>query len=142
MGQAFGLTKPCSSHPEYAPFQMDDRQPSIDAWHTMRHPLSFPSAGPSQVQPAELEKFHAQYGTLLKASMGSLRKRDKRKEKHKAEEAAKRKKRLAEPVLVDGPKRGAGRKKRMRKIKAALKQEETKKRIEEREAAKERAKNA
>lgn len=45
-------------------------------------------------------------------------------------------------MLVDGPKRGAGRRKRVRKIKAALKQEEAKKRLEEREAAKGKAKAA
>jgi signal recognition particle subunit SRP14 len=74
--------------------------------------------------------------------MSTLRKRDKKKEKQKAEEAAKKKKRLAEGVVVDGPKRGAGRRKRTRKIKATLKQEATKKRIEEREAADARAKSS
>jgi signal recognition particle subunit SRP14 len=71
--------------------------------------------------------------------MGALRKRDKKKEKQRADELAKKRARLAAPVVVDGPKRGAGRRKRVRKQKAALKQEETKRRIEEREGARVKA---
>jgi signal recognition particle subunit SRP14 len=71
--------------------------------------------------------------------MGTLRKRDKKKEKQRAEDAARRKARLAAPVAVAGPKRGAGRRQRTRKLKAALKQEETKRRIEEHEAARAKA---
>lgn len=63
-----------------------------------------------------------------------MRKRDKKREKQRAEEITARKKKLSEPVLVEGAKRGAGRRKRQRKMKAAVRQEEAKKRIEEREA--------
>ena len=41
--------------------------------------------------------------------------------------------RSAVPVVVEGAKRGAGRRKRQRLVKAAIKQQETKKRLEERE---------
>jgi signal recognition particle subunit SRP14 len=78
-----------------------------------------------------LDKFHTAYGSLLKSSMGTLRKRDKKREKQRAEEAAARKRKLADTVLVDGPKRGPGRRKRQRKAKAALKQEQSRKRVEE-----------
>ncbi|KAI0713120.1 signal recognition particle, SRP9/SRP14 subunit [Cerioporus squamosus] len=92
------------------------------------------------VQPADLEKFHAAYGTILKSSMGTLRKRDKKREKQRAEDAARKKRRLQEDIAVEGPKRGAGRRKRQRKAKAAAKLEEAKKRAQEREEAKARAK--
>lgn len=86
-----------------------------------------------QVQPGELEKFHSAYASLLRASMGTLRKRDKKREKQRAEEAATRKKKRDQTIVVDGPKRGAGRKKRQRKVKAAQRQEEARVRISERE---------
>ncbi|VDB84280.1 unnamed protein product [Peniophora sp. CBMAI 1063] len=87
----------------------------------------------TRVLPGELEKFHATYAALLRASMGSLRKRDKKREKQRAEEAAARKKKREQTIVVDGPKRGAGRRKRQRKVKAAQKQEEARIRIAERE---------
>jgi len=40
---------------------------------------------------------------------------------------------MTEPVVVDGPKRGAGRRKRQRQIKAAIKQAESQKKFKERE---------
>ncbi|KAH9932107.1 signal recognition particle SRP9/SRP14 subunit [Epithele typhae] len=92
------------------------------------------------VQAADLEKFHASYGAVLKSSMGNLRKRDKKREKQRAEAAALKKRRLQEEIVVEGPKRGAGRRKRQRKMKAAQKLEEAKKRAQEREEAKARAK--
>ncbi|KAI0652573.1 signal recognition particle, SRP9/SRP14 subunit [Trametes meyenii] len=92
------------------------------------------------VQPPNLEKFHAAYGAVLKSSMTSLRKRDKKREKQRAEEAARKKRRLQEEVAIEGPKRGAGRHKRQRKIRAALRLEESKKKAQEREEAKARAK--
>ena len=49
--------------------------------------------------------------------------RDKRTPKKKREQT----------IVVDGPKRGAGRKKRQRKMKAAQRQEEARIRIAERE---------
>jgi signal recognition particle subunit SRP14 len=77
-----------------------------------------------KVEPGHLDKFHAAYGTLLKASMTpTLRKRDKKKEKMRADKVALRKKKLAELIVVKGGKRGAGRRQRQRKEKAALKRE-------------------
>ncbi|KAI0714781.1 signal recognition particle, SRP9/SRP14 subunit [Earliella scabrosa] len=94
------------------------------------------------VHPADLERFHAAYGNLLKTSMTTLRKRDKKREKQKAEEAARKKRRLQEEIVVEGPKRGAGRRKRQRKLKAASKLEEAKKRAQEREESKARTKSS
>jgi len=68
--------------------------------------------------------------------MSSLRKRDKKREKHRAEALANKKKRLLEDVIVSGPKRGAGRKKRKRLITAAVKLAEFKKRTAEKNAPK------
>ena len=93
-----------------------------------------------QVRPGDLEKFHAAYGTILKSSMTTLRKRDKKREKQRAEDAARKKRRLQEEILVEGSKRGAGRRKRQRKAKAAAKLDEAKKRAQEREETKARAK--
>ena len=67
--------------------------------------------------------------------MTTLRKRDKKREKQRAEQHAIRKKRLAEPIDVEGPKRGSGRKKRQRRVKAAIKQQEAKQKMAEREEA-------
>ncbi|KAG5724389.1 Signal recognition particle 14 kDa protein [Termitomyces sp. T112] len=55
----------------------------------------------TKVEPGQLEKFHAAYGSLLKASMTTLRKRDKKREKIRSEEAAARKKKMTELVVVD-----------------------------------------
>lgn len=65
-----------------------------------------------------------------------LKKRDKKREKQRAEEIAKRKKRLEEPVIVTGSKRGAGRSKRQRVMKAAIKQQEAIQKAKEREESK------
>ncbi|GBE77586.1 Signal recognition particle protein [Sparassis crispa] len=94
----------------------------------------------TRVQPDELEKFHSAYGTLLKASMTTLRKRDKKREKQRAEESARRKRRLAEEIVIEGAKRGNGRRKRQRKLKATLKLEEARKRAHDREEGKTRVK--
>ncbi len=51
----------------------------------------------------------------------------------KQDQILKRKKRMTEPVVVDGPKRGAGRRKRQRQIKAAIKQADAQKKFKERE---------
>ncbi|KAG6380602.1 hypothetical protein JVT61DRAFT_4966 [Boletus reticuloceps] len=69
----------------------------------------------------------------------TLRKRDKKREKQRAELLAKRKQRMAEPVVVDGPKRGNGRRKRQRKVKAAIKQEQAKERVAKRDEEKAKA---
>lgn len=95
-----------------------------------------------KVEPGELEKFHATYGTLLKTSMATLRKRDKKREKQRAEAGIRRKRRLAEQIAVVGPKRGNGRRKRQRQMKRAIKLEETKRKVEEKEEAKAKAKSA
>ena len=92
-----------------------------------------------QVNPGDLEKFHAAYGALLKSSMTTLRKRDKKREKTRAEQATRRKKRMSEDITIRGAKRGNGRRKRQRLVKAALKQQESQSRLKERE---EKRKNA
>ena len=74
--------------------------------------------------------------------MSTLRKRDKKREKQRAEQAAVRKRKLAEPVMIDGPKRGNGRRKRQRQVKAALKQQETLLKIKGREEVNPRVKAA
>jgi signal recognition particle subunit SRP14 len=87
----------------------------------------------TRVESGELLKFHAHYGNLLKASMTTLRKRDKKREKLRTEEAAKRKKQMTEPIVLGGHKRGKGRRQQQRKIKALLKQQESQKKHQERE---------
>jgi len=68
--------------------------------------------------------------------MSTLRKRDKKREKLRADELAKKKKRLTQEVVISGPKRGAGRKKRKRLIAAAVKLAEFKKKAAEKDGAK------
>ncbi|KIP03908.1 hypothetical protein PHLGIDRAFT_94205 [Phlebiopsis gigantea 11061_1 CR5-6] len=96
----------------------------------------------TRVEPGQLEAFHVVYGSLLKASMTSMRKRDKKREKQRQEEATRRKRRLAEDTVVDGAKRGSGRHKRQRRLKAALKQEDARKRVKEREEARSKTKSS
>lgn len=62
--------------------------------------------------------------------MSTLRKRDKKREKLRAEELAKKRKRLMEEVVISGSKRGAGRRKRKRLIATAVKLAEFKKAAE------------
>ncbi|KAF8527389.1 signal recognition particle SRP9/SRP14 subunit [Hysterangium stoloniferum] len=90
----------------------------------------------TKVMPGDLDKFHAAYGTLLKTSMATLRKRDKKREKQRAEQQAARKRKLIDSVVLQGPKRGNGRRKRQRLLKAALRQEEARKKAAEKEATK------
>ncbi|KAI9444568.1 signal recognition particle SRP9/SRP14 subunit [Lactarius indigo] len=90
----------------------------------------------THITSGELDKFLSAYGALLKSSMSTLRKRDKKREKLRAEKATARKQRLAEPILIEGPKRGNGRKKRQRRIKAALKQEAARQRVQEKQEEK------
>jgi signal recognition particle subunit SRP14 len=68
--------------------------------------------------------------------MTTLRKRDKKREKLRSEEAAKRRKDMTEPIVLDGSNRGKGRRKYQRKLKALLKQRESQKKHQEREEAK------
>lgn len=72
--------------------------------------------------------------------MVSLRKRDKKREKLRADQAAKRKKRMTEPIVLDGNKRGKGRRQRQRKVKALIKQEESQAKFREREEARKKLK--
>ncbi|KAG1805556.1 signal recognition particle SRP9/SRP14 subunit [Suillus subaureus] len=89
----------------------------------------------TKILSTDLDKFHSAYGALLKASMITLRKRDKKREKQRAEQLAKKKQRMADPVVINGPKRGNGRRKRQRQVKAALKHEDMKERAAKREEA-------
>lgn len=99
-------------------------------------PTCVQSSHPLQVEAADLGKFHLEYGTLLKASMSTLRKRDKKREKLRAEGLAKKRKRLAEEIVISGPKRGAGRRKRKRLIAASVRLAEFKKKAAGKDAAK------
>ncbi|TFK18160.1 signal recognition particle, SRP9/SRP14 subunit [Coprinopsis marcescibilis] len=94
------------------------------------------------VNTSQLPKFYAAYGALLKTSMTTLRKRDKKREKLHSELAAKRKKKMTDPVVLDGPKRGNGRRKRQRQLKALAKQEASQKKFKEREEARRKAEEA
>ncbi|KIK39500.1 hypothetical protein CY34DRAFT_808236 [Suillus luteus UH-Slu-Lm8-n1] len=87
----------------------------------------------TKILSIDLDKFHSAYGALLKASMTTLRKRDKKREKQRAEQLAKKKQRMADPVVIDGPKRGNRRRKRQRQVKAALKHADMKERVAKRE---------
>jgi len=71
--------------------------------------------------------------------MSTLWKRDKKREKTRAEEAAKRRHKMTELIILDGQKRGNGRRKRQRKIKAFLKQQASQKKFQEREEARRQA---
>ncbi|TFK69894.1 signal recognition particle, SRP9/SRP14 subunit [Pluteus cervinus] len=89
----------------------------------------------TKIQSSQLLKFHTAYGSLLKANMANLRKRDKKREKTRQEQAVRRKKRVTEPIVVEGPKRGNARRKRQRKIKATLRQQQSQQQFKEREEA-------
>ncbi|KAJ7053915.1 signal recognition particle, SRP9/SRP14 subunit [Mycena amicta] len=90
----------------------------------------------ARITSSELPKFHTAYGALLKSALSTtLRKRDKKKEKQKVEQAAKRKKKMTEPIVVEGPKRGSGRRTRQRRVKALGKQLESQQKAKEREEA-------
>ncbi|KAG6919094.1 hypothetical protein DXG01_009347 [Tephrocybe rancida] len=96
----------------------------------------------TQVEPGQLMKFHAAYGALVKASMTTLRKRDKKREKIRSEQAAQRKKKMTEQVVLDGPKRGKGRRKRQRQVKALLKQQASQQKFKEREEQQRKAQSS
>lgn len=65
--------------------------------------------------------------------MTTLKKRDKKKEKARFEQAQLRRKKLAKDVEIIGPKRGAGRRKRQRRVAAAIKQTEAREKQGERD---------
>jgi signal recognition particle subunit SRP14 len=67
--------------------------------------------------------------------MSTLRKRDKKREKARTEEATKRRHKMTQAVVTDGHKRGKGRRQRQRKIRALLKQQVSQKKFQEREEA-------
>lgn len=96
----------------------------------------------NQVEASQLPKFYSSYGSLLKASMTTLRKRDKKREKVHSEQAARRKKKMTEPVKLDGAKRGSGRRTRQRQLKALEKQEVSQKKFKERETARQKVESA
>ena len=59
-------------------------------------------------------EFHTKYGSLLKASLApKMRKRDKKKEKSRAEAAAMKKREVYADVAIAGKKRGAGHRQRV-----------------------------
>lgn len=68
--------------------------------------------------------------------MSTLRKRDKKREKLRAEQVTAKKRKLTEPVTVHGPKRGNGRRKRQRLVKKVLRQEEARKKTAQKEQSK------
>ena len=88
----------------------------------------------THIAPSSLPTFQAHYGTLLKSTMTqTLRKRDKKKEKARVEAAALKKKKIMDGVLVEGPKRGNGRRKRERLEKVKVRLDEARKKLEEKE---------
>lgn len=78
--------------------------------------LCFSLASLVQIPASRLLEFHALYGNLLKSSMApSMRKRDKKREKLRADSATKKKKELYVDVVVGNQgKRGKGRRQRVR----------------------------
>ncbi|KAF8899426.1 signal recognition particle, SRP9/SRP14 subunit [Infundibulicybe gibba] len=88
----------------------------------------------TRINSGQLPVFHAAYSSLLKASMSTLKKRDKKREKLRSEQTARRRKLMSDPAVIDGPKRGNGRKKRQRQVKLALKQQKSQQKFKEREA--------
>jgi hypothetical protein len=110
------------------------RRPRYQLWYGLpfsshaRQPLNV-----NQITIDQLPMFHATLGALLKSSMNTMRKRDKKRERLKSDKIAARKKRLQEPINVTGSKRGSGRRKRQRLLKAVQKREMTVRRQEEKE---------
>ncbi|WWD20431.1 hypothetical protein CI109_104907 [Kwoniella shandongensis] len=86
----------------------------------------------ARIPATSLPSFHTLYGNLLKSSFAPLmRKRDKKKEKARAEALAKKRKEVyTDVVLGNEGKRGKGRRQRMRKIAAQKKKESERERLE------------
>ncbi|WVQ95882.1 hypothetical protein IAU59_002981 [Kwoniella sp. CBS 9459] len=86
----------------------------------------------AKIPASSLATFHATYGSLLKSSFAPLmRKRDKKKEKARAEALTKKRREVYTDVVVGNEgKRGKGRRQRMRKIKAQKKKESERERLE------------
>ncbi|WVQ84803.1 hypothetical protein IAT38_006960 [Cryptococcus sp. DSM 104549] len=89
----------------------------------------------TRILASSLPSFHAAYGALLKNGMAPLmRRRDKKKEKARAEALAKKRKELYVDVVVGNEgKRGAGKRQRTRKIAAQKKKEVERERLEARQ---------
>ncbi|KAJ9116582.1 hypothetical protein QFC20_000514 [Naganishia adeliensis] len=101
----------------------------------------------TRIPPSQLPHFHARYGTHLKASMApTMRKRDKKKEKAKAELVARKRKELYEDVAPqgrrtekgvgseEGGKKKLGHRQRQRIQAAQSKKVAERERLEEKEA--------
>lgn len=82
--------------------------------HTYTHPRTH-----EQVHPENLISFTKAYSALLKASLTTLRKREKKKDRARSKKNTGA---AAAPTLakVEGPRRGAGRRKRMVRMRARL----------------------
>ncbi|KAF9528127.1 hypothetical protein CPB83DRAFT_854942 [Crepidotus variabilis] len=93
----------------------------------------------TKVDSSQLLKFQAVYGSLLKASMTTLRKRDKKRERTRQDEATKRRQKMTAPIILEGHKRGKGRRQRQRKLKALVKQQDSQKKFQEREEERKKA---
>ena len=78
----------------------------------------------TRISVASLEAVLAHYNALLHQSMqAKMRKRDRKREKRKADIAAVRKRALETPVVIPRTKRGSGRRKFQRKVKAELRRQ-------------------
>ncbi|KAK4686787.1 signal recognition particle subunit SRP14, partial [Tremellales sp. Uapishka_1] len=86
----------------------------------------------SRIPASRLVEFHSKYSSLLKASMAPhMRKRDKKKEKAKAEGLAKRRRELMVDVVIGNEgKRGKGHRQRSRKVAAQKKKEAEREKLE------------
>lgn len=75
----------------------------------------------TQIPSSRLFEFHTKYGSLLKASLAPhMRKRDKKKEKARAEAAANKKREVYVDVAITGKKRGAGHRQRVSRVTTLL----------------------
>jgi hypothetical protein len=67
-----------------------------------------------KIPPSSLHTFQTHYSNLLKSSLAPhMRKRDKKREKARAEQGAKRRKEVYTDVEITGAKRGKGHKQRV-----------------------------
>ncbi|KAH6911062.1 signal recognition particle 14kD protein-domain-containing protein [Coprinopsis sp. MPI-PUGE-AT-0042] len=88
----------------------------------------------TMVTTADLPKFYACVRESVESVHGHAPKT--------RQEARKASKKMTEPVALDGPKRGAGRRKRQRQLKAVAKQQQSQKKFKEREEARRKAEQA
>ena len=79
----------------------------------------------TRIPSIQVHNFINEYNNLLRSNIShKLRKRDRKREKRKADIANIRKRQLETPVEITGSKRGAGRRKRVRKILAERKRQD------------------